>query len=55
MVDGDPGNSMTRPRARIGPKARGALGSWWAAIPRDKRVDDDHVLALAEVLDRVPP
>jgi hypothetical protein len=23
--------------------------------PRDKRVDDDHVLALAEVLDRVPP
>ena len=23
--------------------------------PRDKRVDEDHVLALAEVLDRVPP
>ena len=48
---------MARPRARIGPRGVSCalaelVGSY---SPRDIRVDEDHVLALAEVLDRLPP
>jgi ParB-like chromosome segregation protein Spo0J len=51
------GNSMTRPQGQDWPEGRVvALGELVGSYsPRDKRVDDDHVLALAEVLDRVPP
>jgi ParB-like chromosome segregation protein Spo0J len=48
---------MTRPTGQEWPEGRvvplgDLVGSY---SPRDKRVDEDHVLALAEVLDRVPP
>jgi ParB-like nuclease domain len=48
---------MKRPSGQDRPEGRFvALGELVGSYsPRDNRVDDDHVLALAEVLDRVPP
>jgi hypothetical protein len=40
-----------RPEGRVVPLVE-LVGSY---SPRDKRVDEDHMLALAEVLDRLPP
>jgi hypothetical protein len=50
-------NSTARPPGQDRPEGRAVrladlVGSY---SPRDKRVDEDHVLALAEVLDRLPP
>jgi ParB-like chromosome segregation protein Spo0J len=49
--------SMARPPGQTWPEGRAVrvadlVGSY---SPRDTRVDEDHVLALAEVLDRLPP